>query len=82
VQLVGLVPFNLFYFLRNYRHEVIVLIDTGRVAACALVNGKNFFWVQRPQLLRTLLLEADFEGPEGAAWGVLPRELLLSYPLG
>jgi len=82
VELVGLVPFNLFYFLRNYRHEVIVLIDTGRVTACALVYGQDFFRVQRPQLLRTLLLEANFEGPEGATWGVLPRELLLSYPLG
>ena len=82
VELVGLVPFNLFYFLRNYRHEVIILIDTRRVAACALVNGKDFFRVQWPQLLWTLLLEADFKGPEGAAWGVLPSKLLLSYPLG
>jgi len=82
VELVGLVPFNLFHFLRKYRHEIIVLIDTGRVAACALVNGKHFFRVAWSQLLRALLLEADFEGPEGAAWGVLPSKLLLSYPLG
>jgi len=82
VELVGLVPFNLFYFLLNYRHEVIILIDTRRVAASALVNGKDFFWVQWPQLLWALLLEPDFKRPEGAAWGVLPSKLLLSYPLG